>query len=54
MSGLLGLIVLVLDIIAVVDIIKSTMDTGKKILWVILVFILPIVGMILYFVLRKK
>ncbi len=54
MSGLLGLIVLVLDIIAIVDIIKSTADTGKKVLWLILVLILPVIGMILYFLLRNK
>ncbi|MFA6349838.1 MAG: PLD nuclease N-terminal domain-containing protein [Candidatus Omnitrophota bacterium] len=54
MSGLLGLVVLVLDIIAIVDVVKSTMVTGKKVLWIILVLILPVIGMILYFLLGKK
>ncbi len=54
MGGLLGLIVLVLDIIAIVDALKSSMDTGKKALWIILILVLPVVGMVLYFLIGKK
>jgi len=54
MGGILGLIVLVLDIIAIVDALKSSMDTGKKALWVILILILPVIGMVLYFLIGKK
>lgn len=54
MSGLLGLIVLVLDVIAILDIVKSSRDTGGKVLWILLVVILPFIGMILYFVIGKK
>ena len=54
MGGLLGLIVLVVDIIAIVDCLKSSMDTGKKTLWIILILILPVVGLILYFLVGKK
>lgn len=54
MGGLIGIVVLVLDIIAIIDAVKSSMDTGKKVLWVVLVVILPIIGMILYFLIGKK
>jgi hypothetical protein len=54
MGGILGLIVLVLDIVAIVDALKSSMDTGKKALWVILILVLPVVGMVLYFLIGKK
>ena len=54
MGGILGLIVLVLDIIAIVHTLKSSMDTGKKALWIILILILPVVGMVLYFLIGKK
>ena len=54
MGGILGLLVLVLDIIAIVDALKSSMDTGKKALWIILILILPVVGMVLYFLIGKK
>jgi hypothetical protein len=53
-GGLLGLVILVLDIIAIIDIVKSSADTGKKILWLLLVILLPVLGMILYFLLGKK
>ena len=49
MYSLMGLIILVLDIIAIVSILKSGADTGTKILWVLLVILLPVVGMVLYF-----
>ncbi len=54
MSGILGIIILVLDIVAIIDAIKSSMETGKKVLWVVLIVILPIVGLILYYLLGKK
>ena len=54
MGGILGLLVLILDIIAIVDVLKSSMDTGKKALWIILMLILPVVGMVLYFLIGKK
>ena len=54
MGGILGLIVLVLDIIAIVNVLNSSMYTGKKALWIILILILPVVGMVLYFLIGKK
>jgi len=54
MGGILGLLVLVLDIIAIVDVLKSSTDTGKKALWIILILILPVIGMVLYFLIGKK
>ena len=49
MYSLLGLVILVLDIIAIVSILKSSADTGTKILWTLLVILLPVIGMVLYF-----
>ena len=54
MGGILGLIVLVLDIIAILDVLKSSMDTSNKALWIILILILPVIGMVLYFLIGKK
>ena len=55
MFGYLGhplvwLIVTVLDVIAIVSILKSSADSGTKLLWCVLVILLPVLGMILYFV----
>jgi hypothetical protein len=54
MGGLLGLVVLVLDIIAIIDLFKSIKDVGKKVLWLILILVLPVIGMVLYFLIGKK
>jgi len=53
-GGIVGLIILVLDIIAIVDCVKSSMETGMKVLWIVLIILLPIVGLILYFLLGRK
>jgi hypothetical protein len=44
------LVVTVLDVIAIVSIVKSSADSGTKLLWCVLVILLPVIGMILYFV----
>jgi len=57
MFSLLGLVVFVLDIIALVSLLKSGADSGTKILWALLIILLPVLGMILYFLMgpgRRK
>ena len=49
-SGLGGLLILALDIWAIVSIIGSAASTGKKVLWVLLVLILPILGFIIWLI----
>lgn len=54
MQGILGLIILVLDILAIVDCVKSSKSNGQKALWIILILVLPLVGLILYYLIGKK
>jgi hypothetical protein len=49
MFRLIGILVFVLDVIAIVSILKSSADGATKILWMLLVILLPFIGMILYF-----
>jgi Phospholipase_D-nuclease N-terminal len=49
MFSLVGLLILVLDVIALVSLLKSGADTTTKILWLLLIVLLPVLGMILYF-----
>jgi hypothetical protein len=44
-----GIIVLILDIWAIVNIVGSSASTGAKVLWVLLIIILPVVGFIIWF-----
>jgi hypothetical protein len=54
MKSLLGLMILVLDIIAIMDLLKSNKDGAKKALWIVLILILPLAGLILYYLVGKK
>ena len=54
MNSLIGLVILVLDILAIVNLVKSSKPTGQKILWALLIIFLPVIGLILYFLLGRK
>jgi hypothetical protein len=57
MWSLWSALILVLDVIALVSLLKSSADTGTKILWALLIILLPVVGMVLYFLMgpgRRK
>ncbi len=53
-GGLWGLIVLVADVWALVNILQSGADTGTKVLWVVLVIFLPVLGFILWYFIGPK
>ncbi|AKI01460.1 Phospholipase_D-nuclease N-terminal [Hoeflea sp. IMCC20628] len=48
-SGILGIIILVLDIWAILQIIKGGGSTGRKILWILVILLLPVIGLIIWF-----
>jgi hypothetical protein len=53
-GGLWGLIVLVADVWALINILQSGADTGTKVLWVVLVVFLPVLGFILWYFIGPK
>ena len=53
-QGLFGLIVLIADVWAIVNVFQSSADTGRKVLWTVLVIILPVLGFILWYFLGPK
>jgi hypothetical protein len=48
-GGLWGLIVLVADVWAIINIFQSSADTGNKVLWTVVVLLLPVLGVILWY-----
>jgi hypothetical protein len=48
-NGLWGLIVLVADVWAIVNIFQSSATTGNKVLWTVLVILLPVLGFIIWY-----
>ncbi len=53
-GGIFGLIILVLDIWAIVNVVGSAATTGAKVLWVVIILLLPLLGLILWFFLGPK
>lgn len=53
-GGFFGLIILILDIWAIINVVNSNASTGSKVLWVLLILFLPVVGLIAWFLLGPK
>lgn len=53
-SGLFGLIVLVLNVLAIVKTIQSRATTMAKVIWIVVILLLPVLGLILWFLLGPK
>ena len=49
-GGILGLILLVAVVWAIINVIGSTATTGAKVLWVVLILLLPVIGLIIWLI----
>ena len=47
-SGFFGLLILIADIWAIVSTVGSDRSTGKKVLWIILILLLPVLGWLIW------
>lgn len=54
LHSLIGLLILVLDIWAIINIVKSSADTAKKVLWVLLILFLPVIGLVIWALLGPR
>jgi hypothetical protein len=48
-GGILGVLVLLADVWAILNIFQSTSSTGSKALWIVLVLVLPLLGVIIWY-----
>jgi len=48
-NGIIGLLILIADIFAVYKIVTSSVSAGMKVLWIVIVFFLPVIGLIAWF-----
>jgi hypothetical protein len=53
-GGLFGLIVLIADVWAIVNIFQSSADTGNKVLWTVVVIVMPLLGFVLWYIWGPK
>lgn len=54
MSGILGIVILVLDVLAILNLFKSAKPAGQKILWTVLILLVPVIGLVLYYLIGRK
>ena len=53
-QGIGGVIVLIADVWAIINILQSSADTAKKVIWTVIVVLLPVLGFILWYFLGPK
>lgn len=53
-GGIFGLLVLIGDIWAIINILQSSASNEKKALWIVLVVLLPLLGLILWLLLGPR
>jgi len=49
-SVLLAVVVLVGDVLAIVQVWRSRIEVGRKIIWSLVILLLPVVGLVMWFV----
>ncbi|HLA30415.1 MAG TPA: PLD nuclease N-terminal domain-containing protein [Pseudomonas sp.] len=47
-NSLVGLIILALAIWAILNVLKSNVEVGKKVLWILLIVLVPVIGLIIW------
>jgi hypothetical protein len=50
---LLGAIILVLDVYAIASVLLGSSSVERKLLWTLVILLLPVLGMVLYFLIGR-
>ena len=53
-GGVLGLIILIADIWAIIKIIQGGGSTGSKLLWILIILILPVIGLLIWLLAGRR
>jgi len=53
-GSVLGLVIFILDVIAIANVLKSSRGVGSKLLWSLLILVFPLGGLIIYYVFGRK
>lgn len=48
-NGIIGFIILALDIVAILKTIQSSASVAKKTVWILIILFLPLLGLILWY-----
>lgn len=53
MESLLLVLLVLVEVIAVVDVLRVALPVGKKVLWIMLIICVPVLGIFLYYLLGR-
>jgi len=53
-GGIVGLAILALDIWAILRVIQSGASTGVKVIWILVILVLPVIGLIIWLLAGPK
>ena len=53
-GGLLGLLLLIANVWAIVKTVQSRASTGAKVLWIVLILLLPLLGFLIWLLFGPK
>lgn len=48
-GGIIGLLILIADVWAIINVFQSRAEPLKKALWIVLILVLPVLGLIIWF-----
>jgi hypothetical protein len=54
LHAILGLIILILDIVAILSVVGGTSPLGRKVLWIVIILLFPVLGVIIYFLVGQS
>jgi len=52
--SVVGAVILLLDIFAIVSVLLGSSEVMRKLLWIVIILLLPVVGMVLYFLIGRS
>ena len=53
-GGIIGLMVLIFDIIAIAEVLQSNRDVPSKFVWCLFILMFPVLGLFIYFTFAKR
>jgi len=49
MENIIGLLILIADIYAIVKVVQSSAPTLNKVIWIVVILVLPIIGLVVWY-----
>ncbi|HCL77126.1 PLDc N-terminal domain-containing protein [Stutzerimonas nitrititolerans] len=54
LNGILAVLILLLNVLAIVQVWRTRIETGRKIIWSLVIALLPVVGLVMWFVAMSR